>query len=189
MFASTPGGAGLFAFEDERGRYGFKDGEGRVRIAPRFLHAYEFFAEGITGAVEPPATFVFIDTNGRAVARAYPEDNGPDYFVEGLARIVANGNVGFIDRSGKIVVRPQYPFASSFCNGMAVVCSRCWRGRSGYTGGKWGYLDTTGAVAIPLIYDGASSFSEGGHADAVLRGQRVRIDRTGRQVDPSAPMR
>jgi hypothetical protein len=189
MFGGTPGAAGLFAFEDERGRWGFRDGDGRVKIPARFLHAYEFFPEGATGAVEDGGVFVFIDTTGRTIARAYPFDNGPDYFVEGFARIVENAKFGFIDRSGRIVVKPQYQFALSFCNGLAVVCARCWRNHSPdgleFKGGKWGYVDTTGAVAIPLEYDEATPFfSDPNRAEVVKRGKPITIDRTGKPIPP-----
>jgi hypothetical protein len=56
------------------------------------------------------------------LAQAYAFDNGPDYFQEGLARIVgADGRVGFIDRGGAIVIAPQFVGASGFCHGEATV--------------------------------------------------------------------
>ncbi|MGH7544758.1 MAG: WG repeat-containing protein, partial [Gemmatimonadota bacterium] len=49
-------------------------------------------------------------------------------------------------------------------------------------GTKWGYIDRAGDVAIPARFDEASDFQDG-YASAVLRGQRVWIDRSGRVVD------
>jgi hypothetical protein len=187
---NRPGTLGLFAFEDASGRYGFRDAGGRVRIPARFRFVYEFFPEGITGAVDD-AGFVFIDASGRELARAFPYDNGPDYFAQGLARIVKQRKIGFIDRSGRIVVPPRYDFALPFCEGRAVVCNGCRDIGSGdeaeLSGGKWGYLDVQGRLAIPLRFEKAESF-EGGVAMVVEDGQRWVIRPDGSKLEqPAAP--
>ncbi|MCF6404354.1 WG repeat-containing protein [Chitinophaga filiformis] len=46
-------------------------------------------------------------------------DNGPDYFQEGLSRCVANGEVGFVNRRGEILIRPQWGWATPFNYGYA----------------------------------------------------------------------
>lgn len=125
---SQPGNHDRFAFTEGDGEiYGYKDGTGAVVIPPRFGYAYEFGSGGIAAAVERPTTeggtarFVFIDTSGTELAVAYVFDNGPDYFQEGFARIVADGKVGFLDRTGAIVIAPQFAGAMSFCRGQATV--------------------------------------------------------------------
>lgn len=125
---SQPGNHDRFAFtEGDEEVYGYKDGKGTVVIAPRFGYAYEFGSGGVAAAVERPTTpdgsarFVFIDASGKELAVAYAFDNGPDYFQEGVARIVADGKVGFLDRTGVIVIAPQFAGASGFCHGQATV--------------------------------------------------------------------
>jgi hypothetical protein len=45
----------------------------------------------------------------------------------------------------------SYEFAGPFCNGLARVRKNK----------KWGYIDTTGAVVIPLKYNEVENFSDG----------------------------
>ena len=120
--SAKPGNADRFAFEGPDGLYGYKDGKGRIAIAPRLRYAYEFKPGGIAAAVDNDTSFVFIDTTGKVIARAYAFDNGPDYFQEGYARIVdANKKIGFIDERGKIAIAPRFEDAASFCHGKASV--------------------------------------------------------------------
>jgi len=125
---SQPGNQDRFSFATATGeRYGYKDGHGAVVIEPRFGYAYEFNSGGIAAAVERPTDeggqvrFVFIDASGQELAVAYPFDNGPDYFQEGVARILDGDQVGFIDRTGAIVIAPQFAGATGFCHGRASV--------------------------------------------------------------------
>ena len=84
-------------------------------------------------------------------------DNGPDYFVEGLARTVQNGKVGFVDESLRVVIAPAWDFAFPFENGAALVCEGCTRRRVGdeheeVVGGRWGRIDARGRVVVPVIH-------------------------------------
>jgi hypothetical protein len=44
------------------------------------------------------------------------------------------GKQGYIDRTGAVVIRPQFDGAHMFCQGLAQV----------KVGTKWGYIDKTG---------------------------------------------
>lgn len=124
---APPGNRDRYAFQTDDGAYGYKNLAGEVVIPARFAFAYEFGKDGLAAAVERPASpggrarFVFLDPSGAVLAQAYSFDNGPDYFQEGLARVVADGKVGFIDRGGAIVIPPQFADASGFCHGRATV--------------------------------------------------------------------
>jgi hypothetical protein len=130
-----------YRFEDPAtGFVGFKNKAGTVVIAPTFRFAYEFGPGGVSSAVDGVTPFVFIDTAGKVIAKAYAFDNGPDYFQDGLARIVdARGRVGFIDTRGRIVIAPQYDDAASFCHGKAEVA----------VGAKTFVIDKTGKTVAP----------------------------------------
>jgi hypothetical protein len=120
--SSKPGNHDRYAFEAPDGSYGFKTKAGAVAIAPRFKYAYEFKPTGIAAAVDSDASFVYIDTSGKVIARAYAFDNGPDYFQEGHARIVDDKKkVGFISERGVITIAPRFEEAASFCHGKASV--------------------------------------------------------------------
>ncbi len=53
------------------------------------------------------------------------------------------GKWGFIDRSGKIVVKPEFEKVEEFSEGLAVVLRN----------DKYGFIDKTGAVKIPFDLD------------------------------------
>lgn len=111
-----------YAFEGADGLYGYKTKSGAIAIAPRLRYAYEFKPGGIAAAVDHDSSFVFIDTSGNVIARAYAFDNGPDYFQEGHARIVDGSNkIGFINERGQITIAPRFDEAESFCGGKAAV--------------------------------------------------------------------
>jgi hypothetical protein len=121
-----PGNHDRFAFADPAsGKYGYRDRAGKVAIAPTFLHAYEFSPHGVAGVVAETRSgspFQFIDPTGKVLARAYAYDNGPDYWQEGMARIVDDAKrVGFISERGTIAIAPKFLAAAAFCHGKAEV--------------------------------------------------------------------
>jgi hypothetical protein len=82
-----------------------------------------------------------------------------------LFPVEVNGEYGFIDRSGRMVIEPQY----SGTYDPTVL----WRWPSGPSGpfadglrpveidGKWGFIDTSGAMIITPRYDNSSLFTDG----------------------------
>lgn len=83
-----------------------------------------------------------VDKKGKQIHKIYIFDNGPDYEQEGLYRIVQDGKIGFVDKKGKIQVKPIYDFATPFENGIAKACFSCKSIKdppehSRIQGGKW----------------------------------------------------
>src|SRR5207302_7759822 len=60
---------------------------------------------------------------------------------------------GYMDRSGKLVLKAEYTGGSRFSEGRAAVQLQ--------KGGKVGYIDESGQLVIPLQFDFAEPFSEG----------------------------
>ena len=99
-------------------------------------------------------------------------DNGPDYFVEGLARYTTglisgfdpNGKIGFINQHGDIVIPAQFEWASPFEHGYSVVCNGCQQVPDGeyhmLVGGQWGCMDKNGNVIIPVKYSEHEIYSK-----------------------------
>ena len=58
---------------------------------------------------------------------------------------------GFIDKSGKVVIEPQFDDAEPFSEGLAQV----------EKDGKYGFIDKSGKVVIEPQFDDANPFSEG----------------------------
>src|SRR5262245_58232100 len=59
------------------------------------------------------------------------------------------GKFGYIDESGRVVIKPQFDSAYPFSEGLAAV----------QVGNKAGFIDESGQIVIPLQYHFASSFS------------------------------
>jgi len=68
--------------------------------------------------------------------------------------VIVDDKRGYIDKTGKIVIQPQWGGAGDFSEGLAKVATY----EDGYAEG---YIDTTGKVVIPLRYKMAQDFSEG----------------------------
>jgi len=148
-------------------------------VGPRSLEPYETayggrFSEGLAadiaaGEGEPPGNWGYIDKTGKMVIELkdkhlYPA--GP--FTEGLAPVVevgpdgfvpiiANGvRVGYIDKSGQVVIPPQFGWAEA--DYLSADLWRSWVSRSkgpmAFSGGlaavasfpEWGYIDKTGKL-------------------------------------------
>lgn len=112
----------LFPVWDERGRYGFIDESGRVRIRPQFDAALPF-TEGLA-AVSVGGRWGFIDTSGKVVLP--PKYHAASHFSDGLAAVVVpeagSYPCGYIDRAGQFVIKPQREFSChDFSEGHAPV--------------------------------------------------------------------
>ena len=107
-------------------------------------------------------------------AAAISQD-GEDYFP-----VRENGKIGFMDKTGKIVISPQFDSTLSedgviFSEGLAAV----------YVGDKWGYIDKTGKFVIPPKFKqtfAPSLFHEGLAQVEIQEGTSSFIDKTGEFV-------
>ena len=109
-----------------------------------------------------------------------PTGDGPDEGAAGdeaatdarvLFPVVQDGRWGFIDRTGAVVVAPQFRRAWRFSGSRALV-----RDTSGF-----GYLDRTGAVAITPRFADAWHFADG-LAPVEVDGRWGFVDTTGAVV-------
>ena len=76
------------------------DASGRLTVPLRRVRSLKFDKYGL--ATVWTNGFYYVRRDGR-MARVLQFDNGADYFVEGFARTVAGGKIGFIDRHGREV--------------------------------------------------------------------------------------
>jgi hypothetical protein len=65
-----------------------------------------------------------------------------------LFRISRGEKWGYMDRTGKTVISPQFDSARDFFHGLAAVL----------IGKKWGYVDEKGKLAIPAAFDDVRDF-------------------------------
>jgi len=188
------------------GKTGYVDRSGRMVIPARFDYAGRF-NEGLaaarsgkamgyidcTGAWAIPPKFSWTQGCQEGWCRAaYPKQE-PYFLVdragkelrveslralylprEGIAVGMAELNrYGFVDVKTRRVVGPQFTNAESeFAEGLLGACKQ-WQ--------QCGYVDRTGAWAIPPVYVGVASFSEG-LAHVWLKDESFYIDHQGRRA-------
>jgi hypothetical protein len=156
---------------DTKGR-GIIDATGKLTFLSQFVWIRNF-SEGLAevGIWDGSNKSGYIDTTGALVIPATWASLGdhnaslptPDFwhmernaeFSEGLAVVRADDRkFGYIDKSGKIVIPPQFLYARPFSEGLAVVANDQF---------AFGYIDKQGKAVIPLtlhnVYPG--NFSEG----------------------------
>lgn len=108
----------------EESKYGFIDKTGNVAIQIKLSNGFS--------ATTP--------------IRVYPE------FNEGLSPIFDGEQCGFMDKTGAIVIPPEYEAVSRFSEGLAAV----------QKSGKWGFINKNGETVISFMYEWAQwGFTEG----------------------------
>jgi hypothetical protein len=181
---------GLARFERD-GRWGYIDPAGKIVIEPTFPWAEEFHEglahvqvtgtvlgyDGRWGYIDQTGKIVIPPNSGRMLSDSSGEESA---FHEGLAMIEVEDKAipprkGFIDKSGKLVIRARFTYAYPFSEGLAAATES----ESGDTG--WGYIDRSGDWAIPPRFDWASSFQVG-LAPVNRKRDCGYIDRKGDQV-------
>lgn len=152
--------------------HGIIDAAGKVTFLRKFLWIGDF-SEGLAqvDVWDGSAKAGYIDASGTLVIPSvwsfYGEPlsnlNMPQFwrkdrnanFSEGLAAVLAaDGKLGYIDKTGKVVIPPQFLFARPFSEGLAAVANDNY---------AFGYIDAQGKVVIPLTYPNVypGNFSEG----------------------------
>jgi hypothetical protein len=190
---------------------GYIDMTGKIAIPTKFSYARDF-SEGLA-YVETKEFRGYINDRGNLIIRIDPlagafvetatEKISGKEFHEGLAAVgtgrwskmpyarddATYGNTvwGYIDRSGKLVIKPAYRFAENFSEGRAGVV----------VDHKYGFIDTTGKMIVAPRFEpkrggphsfglaGTSQFHEGrALVQEDLYGSAGYIDRDGNYAIP-----
>jgi hypothetical protein len=80
-----------------------------------------------------------------------PADGAPSGQV--LYPLRVDGLVGYVNRAGEMVVKPQFTTGAPFVEGLALVTMG--------DKGTYGFIDTAGKLAIDAQFPAAEPFSEG----------------------------
>lgn len=134
----TPAADDLRVFIDKTGKIVFQ-------LPKRAVGAYNF-SEGLAQIIMPDGLTAFIDRNGKYVIRPKDYDLAGN-FSAGLAPVIVNEKVSFINKTGKIVMKTDYSHAEDFRHGL----SWARKGRTIDEGGdgkniEYYYIDTNGKV-------------------------------------------
>lgn len=144
VYPFSEGLAAATESESGNGGWGFIDTSGNWAIPPRYEWASSFQSE--LAPVNRKKDCGYIDKTGTQVLRLPAPVGEADCasawgdFDDGLSRWLFGTKYGFIDRSGKTVITPQFELTFGFSEGLAAV----------RIGKKWGYIDKTGKMVIPL---------------------------------------
>ena len=130
---------------------GFIDETGKIVIPPRFVLSTQF-SEGLAW-VRTEAFIGFIDQSGRVVIEL-PESFSFG-FREGLAALRTKTGSGFIDKTGRFIDTKRYEKVESFSDGFAAVAESYW------AGAKYGFINKSGELAIPLRFEARPDSFEG----------------------------
>jgi len=139
-------------------------------------------SEGLICVSKDYVNYGFIDTTGTVVIPLKYAQSGTTIFKQGLARVKIGGKTGLIDKTGKVVVKPIYNTMSTFGDSLLVVAFGNAFNDFGYVdfqnnliikgqyesaeafdhgvavvskNGKYGIIDRTGAVIVPLEQENA----------------------------------
>lgn len=97
--------------------------------------------------------YYMINSSGQKICDTGYDDVYP-FVTSEPAAICINEKWGFVDKTGKIVIEPQYTQAKSFSNGLAPVS----------TNGMWGYINLNNEYRIPSQFNNCLPFSSNGIA-------------------------
>ncbi len=160
--------------------YGYMNRAGEVVIKPQYENAYGFNDEGITW-VKKDFRWLILHQDGKEY---YPPHVHVfhDVFSDGLCSVLIDGKYGYVDKWGKIAIKPEFDFAFNFSEGLAQVL----KGKTNYQYHPEedmlaGFIDKSGRLVIDYKFSNAYKFTEG--LAAVVEDKLVGyIDKTGEYV-------
>lgn len=163
--------------EDGESGWGYIDKSGKWMIAPKFDWASSFNEH--LAPVNRRHDCGYVDKTGAYALRPPVSPDETDCFsvwgefADGLSRWKIGKKYGFIDRTGKMVIAPQFDLTFHFSEGLAAVM----------IGGKWGYIDTKGKMVIePRVLARAEDFHHGVAEVSTKDGKWGYIDRSGKYI-------
>ena len=164
----SPGEEGLWGFINEQGKYSI----------PATYKQATVFSEDLAWVVTENGAPKAINSKGE-VKIALQDAESVHIFQEGLAAFevfqkdyVHETKFGFVDKTGKVAISPQFVSAGDFSGGKCAVQNDSYR---------WGYIDRQGKTAIPFEFEHAGKFVDG-QAIVFVDGKYGAIDETGKYV-------
>jgi hypothetical protein len=135
-------------------KWGFINEEGKYVISPIYNQA-TVFSDGLAWVVADNESPTAIDKQGN-IKFSMVEAKVVNIFSEGLASFAIEDNYekkwGFVDKTGKIVINPQFEEVGMFSEGQCPF-------KNGEN--KWGYIDKKGNITINPQFDEADSYING----------------------------
>ena len=144
------------------GRYGYIKPDGQYAMQPVYKQA-TVFSEGLAWVVEEASFPVAINPKGEKII-SLQNAEAARAFSDGLAAysMVMNDGLlwGFLDATGKSLIKPTFKECGDFSEGMCAV-------RNDQK--QFGYIDKTGKLVVPFQFEKAEAFEKGVAAVRVNR--------------------
>lgn len=138
----------------DKGMWGYIDKEGKFTINATYKDA-TVFQEGVAWVVSENGAPTAIDRKGE-IKFTLKEAEQVRLFSEDLAAYSKEDSTatiwGFVDKSGKQVINPQFDAVGDFHDGKCAVRNK---------DGKWGYIDKSGKIVVNPQFDSAAGFKDG----------------------------
>ena len=128
----------------------YLDRTGEQAIKKEFYGA-DSFTDGRSFVKVGFDEWALIDRTGAVVSKKHFTYDPIDKFSERLQAVKISNKWGYIDRDGRIVIKPQFEDANNFSEGLAAVRVGC----------HYGFIDKLGKFVIPPTFETAWKFSEG----------------------------
>ncbi|WP_411971452.1 WG repeat-containing protein [Sphingobacterium sp. Lzh-3] len=161
-------------------KYGVMDKSGKILISPNYDMIS--FINGGYAVFQQKNKYGILNQAGKIIVPAtysYISENNSTHFIS-----IENDRYNLTEIKTNKIVAPDYDLISVTEEPNLFLASK---------DGKYGYLDGQGKVAIPFIYSGATSFSDGvasvslADSDDVIlintKGERVEIDAAAEATD------
>jgi tetratricopeptide (TPR) repeat protein len=170
--------------DDHTRRWGYVDDFGVFRITPKYTDVQPF-RDGVAWVQRPGSrSWELIDDTGRLLIDHTAGYLGVGSFADGVAWVSGDGATGWIaiDKSNNVLIAAGFDDVRPFRRGLAAV----------RRGGRWGAIDVTGRLVVPVRYDGFATalhdgryidgFSDEGLAVVALGNYKGVVDRGGRVI-------
>ena len=185
FYKARPFKDGMAWIQVDGGR-GFIDQTGKIVVQPRFVAA-EDFSGGLAAVTLDGEDWGYVDKSGVVVIKPQfpgvlgnfhgPPENPDGRFAEGLAYAQGTNQSGYIDKTGRFVIRGDFRLGQPFSEGLAFAVAEVKQGNKPVL--MRGYIDKSGKFVIAGDFDWGGIFS-GGVAAVGSKGKTGFIDRNGR---------
>ena len=144
-------GLALVKTSGDKPKWGFISEDGKYVIPANYKSA-TIFSDDLAWVVSENAAPTAINNKGE-VKVTLNDAETVKIFKEGLSAFsiidTSGEKWGFVDKTGKIKVNPQFSNTRNFSNGKCAVAN---------SNGKWGYIDNEGKILINYQFDEAKDF-------------------------------
>ncbi|WP_262149720.1 WG repeat-containing protein [Chryseobacterium foetidum] len=170
----------LAVVANEDSLLGYINKKGNYIIKPTFLWATNF-SDGLAFVTHKNGFIICINNQGKEQF-ILKEIESASEFSENLSLVNVSGKFGFIDKMGKFVIKPQFDYAASFKEGLAIVGKN--NEKTGYDSPNmlYGFIDKNGQLVINYQFKSAESFSEGLATVSIADNKYGVIDKKGKYI-------